>query len=446
MIHLNGKYTTANVMIDDVESECIAQITHFINHPAFTNPVVIQPDCHAGKGSCIGFTMPMSDKLIPNIVGVDVGCGLVSVNIGKSLNLSFEDLDHKIRQSVPFGQEVHEDAVINMKNDFPWKKARVLAEKFTMAYLNRFGVRIEPPQYDMDWFTEKCRIIGGGLGRVINSLGSLGGGNHFIEIGLDKSGSYWITAHTGSRNFGKRICDYWQNRAVKVFNEDKKQELKERVFKIKQELKYEPRKIKMKIAEAKSDLNLDEKIDMKGCEWLEGDLAAGYLFDMIFSQVYAETNREYIIKLILKALKAEPEDQIETVHNFIDFRDFIIRKGAIRAYKDERFLLPFNMRDGILVCNGKSNPEWNYSAPHGAGRVMSRAQAKKRLDLEAFKKQMEGIYSTSVCPETIDEAPDAYKDSAVIKEAIGPTADILFKIKPVHNMKATSDFNRRRNK
>lgn len=441
MFTVKGKYTNATIMIDDVEETCVSQINHFVNHPAFTNPVAIMPDTHAGKGSVIGFAMEMTDKVIPNVVGVDISCGMLSLNIGKNLNTSLEELDRKIRETVPFGQEVHDKPIIDMKKDFPWHKANVLSEKFAMAYWKKFKISLDLPHYDIDWFMEKCKAIGGNLSRYISSIGTLGGGNHFIETGLS-NGDYWITVHTGSRNFGKRICDYWQNRAIKLLREDKRDELRDKIDKIKQEFKYTPRKIKEKVAEAKAELGLDYGIDMKGLEWLEGKTATGYLFDMIFSQVYAELNREYIARIIEDILKISRHDRIETVHNFIDFQDFIIRKGAIRSYEDERIIIPFNMRDGILICEGKSNPLWNYSAPHGCGRVMSRAQAKKKLDIDEFKTQMDEVYSTSVGQGTLDEAPGAYKDSSVIESAIEPTAEIIDRIKPIHNMKDSSEFRR----
>jgi len=185
---------------------------------------------------------------------------------------------------------------------------------------------------------------------------------------------------------------------------------------------------------------------MKGCEWLEGSDATGYLFDMIFSQMYAQVNREYMVRIIEKIIGIERIDEIETVHNFIDFNDFIIRKGAIRSYKGERMIIPFNMRDGILICEGKSNNEWNCSAPHGSGRLMSRSQANKSLDVEEFKSQMRGIYSTSVNRSTLDEAPGAYKDSKIIENTIGPTATIIDKVKPVLNMKSGEAIIRKKGK
>lgn len=434
MFTIKGKYTVATVMIDQVEETCMAQINHFVNHIAFTNPIAIMPDTHAGKGSVIGFTMEMTDKLIPNVVGVDVGCGIKSMNIGTDLKLSLEEFDRKIRETVPFGQEVHDKPVIDMKKDFPWRRANVLAEKFAMAYWDKFNIRLDLPNYDIDWFLEKCKSIGGSLGRYISSIGTLGGGNHFIESGLSK-GNYWITIHTGSRNFGKKICDYWQHKAIKILRDDKKDVLQERIKHFKEKYKETPRMIKEKIKEARAELGLNYGIDMKGCEWLEGEDAAGYLFDMIFSQMYAKVNREYMARIIEKIIGSERNDEIETVHNFIDFHDFIIRKGAIRSYEKERMVIPFNMRDGILICTGKSSKQWNFSAPHGAGRIMSRSQANKKLDVEEFKGQMEGIYSTSVGRTTLDEAPGAYKDSNIIEKAIEPTAIIIDRIKPIHNMK-----------
>lgn len=441
MIEVRGKHTTAKIMIDEVEESCMSQIHQFVNHLAFTNPVSIMPDTHAGKGSVIGFTMGMTDKVIPNVVGVDIGCGITSINIGESLNISLGELDRKIRKSVPFGTNAHDNSIINMKTkEFPWQWANIIAEKFAMTYNKKFGIIIEPPKFDMNWFLEKCESIGGNIGRIINSIGTLGGGNHFIETGISNNGDYWITIHSGSRNFGKRICDFWQRKAVKVLHEDKRDQLQTKIKEIKEKYKYTPRIIKEEIKKEKSELGLDYGIDMKGCEWLEENDAIGYLFDMIFSQVYALVNRECIAKIIEDILKINRYDKIETVHNFIDFNDFIIRKGAIRSYKDERMVIPFNMRDGVLICKGKSNPEWNFSAPHGCGRVLSRSQAKKKLNLDEFKEQMFGIFSTSVGNSTLDEAPNAYKDSKIIEEAIEPTAIIIDKIKPIHNMKDSGDF------
>jgi len=432
MFEIQGKYTKAKIMIDDVESSCVSQIYSFVNHVAFTNPIAIMPDTHAGKGSVIGFTMEMTDKVIPNVIGVDIGCGMRSCNIGKQLNISLEDFDRKIRQRIPFGQNTHEETIIHMKNDFPWHEVTVSAQHFFNAYAEKFGFRYETLKYDIDWFTKKCEAIGGNLRRIINGLGTLGGGNHFIETGISTNDDVWITIHSGSRNFGKRICEYWQNKAIKKFKHADKDEIKTKIDALKKQ--YSGDELYHKIQEVKNQQPSEFKCSEE-LRWLEGEDAAGYLSDMIFSQMYAEVNRKYMMKIILDILKVTPIETIETVHNFIDFHDFIIRKGAIRSYSGEKMIIPFNMKDGILICEGKSNAEWNCSAPHGAGRVLSRSQAKKALNLADFKEQMKDIYTTSVGQGTLDEAPNAYKDSKIIEEAIQPTAIILDRIRPIHNMK-----------
>jgi len=439
MFEIKGKYTSAKVMIDDVEESCVSQIFSFVNHIAFTKPVAIMSDCHAGKGAVIGFTMPMTDKVVPNVIGVDISCGVRSVNIGPTISLGFDQLDHKIRQRVPFGKNVHDKPVLNMKTDFPWRRVNVLAQKFALAYGSKFGVSLQLPTFDMDWFLDKVRAIGGDVGRVINSLGTLGGGNHFVEVGISTKGDYWVTIHTGSRNFGKRICEYWQDRASKKAKRLGKEEHKALLADLK--AKYKGEELYRRVKALKEVPETPEApTEVFSCpddqRWLEGADAQGYLMDMLFAQIYAEVNRDLIMDSILDILKiGDPIDTIETIHNFVDFQDFIVRKGAIRSYIGERMVIPFNMRDGILICEGKSNPEWNFSAPHGAGRVLSRSQAKKHIDLEEFREQMAGIYSTSVGTGTLDEAPDAYKDARVIEEAIEPTAVILDRIKPLHNMK-----------
>ncbi len=441
MVQMKGKYTSATIMIDSVEESCISQINGFINHSAFTNPVVIMPDTHAGKGSVIGFTMELAEKVIPNVIGVDIGCGMCSVNVGRELQLSLEELDYKIRRRIPFGKKVHDSGILNFKDDFPWHETNVRAEKFACAYRDKFDMILEPPRYTQDWFLEKASIIGGKTRRYINSIGTLGGGNHFIETGIAENGDHWITVHSGSRNLGKRICEYWQNLAVKCLKKSHKENIQLEIDKIRQTCKTSDLQREIKKAKERRGLS---SIKISGCEWLENEMAAGYLFDMIFAQMYAQVNRRYMVDIICSILKVEPIDSIETIHNFIDFKDFIIRKGAIRSYKNEKMIIPFNMRDGLLICEGKSNPAWNFSAPHGAGRIMSRSQAKKQLDVDIFKEQMKGIYSTSVGMGTLDESPDSYKDAVMIEDAIKDTALIVTRVKPLHNMKDGGAFVKRR--
>jgi len=380
----------------------------------------------------------MTKKIIPNVVGVDIGCGLLSINLGSFLPLSLQELDHKIRQQIPFGFNVNDKSVINIETDFPWKQVNTLAQKFAIAYQSKFSSQILIPKFDFKWFEEKCKIIGCDLGRAIKGLSSLGGGNHFCEIGLSSKNEYWLTIHTGSRNFGKCICDYWQNIAIKKLKKNTKEDRRDAITNLKITLKGRELFEAIKTLKAQQPIQLDFSDEL--C-YLENSDAHGYLSDMIFSQTYAHVNRNLISQTILRILKLDPIDSIETVHNFIDFEDFIIRKGAIRSYLNERMVIPFNMRDGILICLGKSNNAWNFSAPHGAGRLMSRSQAKKNLNMSKFQEQMTGIFSTSVCRSTLDEAPDAYKDSQIIEEAIQPTAEIIGRIKPILNLKDSEDSN-----
>jgi RNA-splicing ligase RtcB len=435
MFEIKGKYTTAKVMIDAVEETCVKQIHGFLNHPAFTNPISIMPDTHAGKGSVIGFTMPLTSKVIPNVIGVDIGCGMLSYNLGTELNISLEQLDKQIREKVPFGFSTHDKAVMHFKNEFPWTKVRESAKQFTNAYNKKFNTNFISELYEGEdkWFQKKCEQIGADQRRVINSIGTLGGGNHFVEIGKSADDHFWLTIHTGSRNFGKCVCEYWQNYAIKVVKKEKDEIVSNEIKRIRET--FVKSNIEQEIKVLRQHYSLDN-ISQQLC-YLEGESVIRYLFDMIFAQQYAQVNREHIAKIISNLINPAMKafQQVESVHNFIDFRDFIIRKGAIRSYTDELMIIPFNMRDGILLCKGKSNSEWNYSAPHGAGRVLSRSAAKREVKLEDFEKSMQGIFSTSIGLGTLDESPMAYKDSKMIEEAIEPTAEIIAKIKPILNMK-----------
>lgn len=442
-----GKYTSATVFIDTIEAECIRQIHTFLSHPAFTNQIAIMPDTHAGKGSVIGFTMPFTDKIIPTTIGVDIGCGMLSTCIGDSLNISKSDLDDYIRATIPMGMNVHKEEIYDMKNQFPWKDVSESARLFIMKYNRLFNTHYDLPEYSFDWYSQHNNDLRNNAIRASASIGTLGGGNHFIEIGQSTiTGKYWITVHSGSRNFGKVICEYHQGIAEKNLNDKRYIQLKNKIDIIKQT--EDQSKIKSLIENAKKEIGIDFTINIKGLEYLEGDDAMNYFIDMIFAQKYAEVNRKEMMNRITSYLmnydsNIKIEDTIESIHNFIDFKDFIIRKGAIRSYINERMIIPFNMRDGLIICKGKSNAEWNYSAPHGAGRIMSRSNANKSLNLDEFTKSMEGIFSTSVCQNTIDESPQAYKDSATIERAIKDTATIIDRIKPVLNIKDKSSNDRR---
>jgi len=399
MIEIKGKYNTAKVMIDDIDNSTYEQIFGFVSHPAFDQPIAIMPDTHAGKGSVIGFTMPMGDKIIPNVIGVDIGCGMLSVNIGKELGQDLKTIDDRIRASVPMGFKVHESPLVD-----------------TIKY---------------DALANK---VGAALHRMQCSIGTLGGGNHFIEIGKDLHDDFWVTVHTGSRNLGKCVCDYHQKIAIEnvevqrvKYMADQREIIVNTVDKA---------NIQSALAKAKNNYGVSTRD--KALRYLEGDEADYYLEDMRIAQEYSNHNRAKIMRIIMDLFKWEAKESIQSIHNYYDFNDGIMRKGAIASYEGQKMIIPFNMRDGILICEGKSNPEWNYSAPHGAGRVLSRGDAKRKLSLETFKEQMKGIYSTSVNAGTLDEAPDSYKDAKVIEEAIGPTATIINRIKPVLNIKASN--------
>jgi len=442
MIIFEGKYTQAKVMIDQIDESCSSQITQFINHPAFTNPVAIMPDTHAGKGSVIGFTMEMTDKIIPNTIGVDIGCGMLSVSLPTGIHLYLKRVDEMIREAIPFGFEVHDTKpLMNMERYFPWKMLSEQNRQFCMAFNRKFNKSMTPIEYTYDWFLHKCNAINMNAIRANNSLGTLGGGNHFIEMGESKNNkNIWLTVHTGSRQLGERICRYWQTMPVAA--DRKKAEM---IFKVSLDkakslytTKQDRKKIPAVIKGLKQELGLDRPSKSRELDYIEDAHLEGYLTDMIFAQTYAKVNRQLIINKIIELLdiSSQPPPPIDTIHNYIGFNDFIIRKGAISSYEKQVMIIPFNMRDGILICEGKSNPEWNYSAPHGAGRVLSRAKAKEKLDLAEFEKQMNGIYSTSVGKSTLDEAPDAYKDPEIVEKAIEPTAIVLDRIKPIINLKA----------
>jgi len=407
MIELQGEYAKARIMIDNVEPECISQIYTFLNHPIYENcELVIMPDTHSGSGSVIGFTMEMIPFICPNIVGVDIGCGMLSAQTCYPLTKSLSDIDKDIRKAIPLGFNIHDKPVVTMKNRYPFKQATTQTNHFIKQFNEKFGTDYTNITIDYEYYKNLCEKVRNPkdnnaqkmLNQVDCSIGTLGGGNHYIEIGKDDAGETYITIHTGSRNFGNRVAEYYQRKAQSM------------------------------------DYN---KMGIRDLAYLTNNDAMEYFIAMNFAQKFAQMNRDIILSLICRSndIKIEEGYVTESIHNFIDFHDMIIRKGAIRSYMGEKMIIPFNMRDGMAICEGKSNTEWNFSAPHGAGRLMSRSQAKKNIDLETFKRQMGGIYSTSVGEGTIDEAPDAYKPMQTILDAIKPTADVLYMIKPLLNIK-----------
>ena len=398
MIPYQGKYGKASVMLNELNDQnTISQIYGFLNHPAFTNPIAIMPDCHYGKGTVIGFTMEMTDMIIPNVVGVDINCGMLSLFLGPNAleKLTTEQIDQKIRQKIPLSKHVHQEVTLShhMLDNYFWDHASYDHAHFTVQYNERYGTKYDPFKFDIDWFEDKCKQIKMDFTRALLSIGTLGGGNHFLELGkLVNRKEYLFTIHSGSRQFGLKVCDYWQRKAGKG------------------QLAY-----------------------------LTGDDMFGYLTDMVFTQIYAQTNREAMAWIIERIFDISSYKTIDTPHNSIGIGDFIIRKGAISAYKEEEMIIPFNMEDGLLICKGKSNSEWNYSAPHGAGRIGPRSHIKKKMkqtsSQEIIKERMKnkGIY-TSIVP--LDETKEAYKDPKIIEEAIAPTATIIDRAIPILNIKA----------
>lgn len=433
MITIKGRYTSADVMIDNVEAECIAQIQTFCNHPAFTNPIKIMSDCHAGKGSVIGTTMKMTRMVIPATIGVDIGCGMLAIAFPK-VPIDFAQLDKDIRARVPLGFNTNSKARMSIEDDTNWSGLNDYARKFRINYLELTGEHIQPVVYSYEWFVSLCSKIKAKAGDVERALGSLGGGNHFIEI-AESGDHYWLIIHSGSRNFGLKVANYYQNLAEKRVKECQDAYYAGRLDGLKE--RYSGQELGDKIDELHVECAMGIPRDLA---YLTGQDAHDYLHAMIFAQNYAQWNRSIMGDRILAVIPgAKPDEQITSVHNAIDFHDLTIRKGAIRSYEDEAMIIPFNMRDGSLIGTGKSNKDWNCSAPHGAGRVMSRTQAKKVLDLNDFKATMGGIYTTSVSRDTLDEAPDAYKPWTVIRDSIDPTMEVRALLKPVYNLKSGGD-------
>ena len=420
MIELKGKYNKdCKIFTDNIDEESYSLIYNILNEKASENVKVrIMPDTHIGKGIVIGFTMPLTERVNPFHIGVDIGCGMLTSKLNDNIkNIELEKIDKTIKQNIPMGFKTHKKSNYSF---FNFKELNELIRNFIIAYNKRYNTNFTIFEIDNNYIEKLCQRIEMDLEKFNNSIGTLGGGNHFIEIGNSINNDYFITIHSGSRNFGTRVCE------------------------------YHVRKNKKRIEEAKDFLNsVNDAIDKTTKEYNEyneivrsGDYIYGkamfdYCIDMVIAQYYAKTNREAMLNIITNALNVKTENTFSSIHNFIDFEDFIIRKGAIRSYKGEKMIIPFNMRDGILKRKKKSNEDWNFSAPHGAGRVLSRMQARKQIDMKDFIESMKGIYSSSISKNTLDEAPQAYKDSKEIETLIEPTANIIDRLKPVLNIKAS---------
>ena len=433
-MELKGKYCKdCKVFIDDVEDEALSLIYGILDTREFKDSKVrIMPDTHAGKGIVIGFTSPIQDSICPSHVGVDIGCTITTCLTDTKINSEeFELIEHRIKKEIPMGFNINSKRVFEMKDFIKFLKSEYQKSRSSWPEM------INEMEISEKGITKLLQRIGMDEGMFYKSLCSLGGGNHFIEIGDWDNGKYAFTVHCGSRNFGNKVCRYWEKRAssgqidhklLKESIEDLKKKVKDR--------KDLPKEIEKLKEEFKS------RVSSNG--YLTGENMKGYITDMIIAQAYAKYNHKLICNKILEIMRkinnAKVVDTIQSIHNYIDISgDRMIRKGAIRSYKGERMVIPFNMRDGLAICEGKSNEDWNCSAPHGAGRIMSRSKAKQEIDLEKFKESMEGIYTTSVCKNTIDESPMAYKDMDIILEHIKKTCNVLWMIKPVINIKSTDE-------
>jgi tRNA-splicing ligase RtcB (3'-phosphate/5'-hydroxy nucleic acid ligase) len=425
-----------------VDSETMKQIRSMIRHEAIKD-ARIMPDCHKGVGCCIGFTSKIVDKIVPNFVGGDIGCGIVTYPLELEKPIKPKQLDKHIHHYVPTGNYLdgkHIDCDLQSVDKFinrVFKLSNDDADNFSKFYKDKFNIDIskQKPHYCDKWFEGLCKKIKVNKKFVLMQLGTLGGGNHFIEVNKsEKNGKEYITVHSGSRGLGQHICRYHQDIITKGRDMDWDM-FDEKVKKFSRNCKE-----KKKVKEYKDNIK-KEMIQNKHPDYLIEEEAFNYYFDMIFAQKYALVNREIMIERILMYYNLEfnPEKKIESIHNYIDFNDFILRKGAINAHKDTLCLIALNMRDGILLCKGKGNEKWNNSSAHGSGRIITRQKAKKNTItiVKRLAKDFEeyDIYSSAPLTSIVDEAPECYKETDMIKELIEPSVEILEQLKPILNIK-----------
>ena len=398
MLEIKGKMNTAICYAKVIEQEAVEQIRRMCDHE-FTqgSRIRIMPDVHAGKGCTVGTTMTIQDKVVPNIVGVDIGCGMYTVTLGKEA-LDLERLD--------------------------------AAAHFIPSGLNVWEERQEP----FDLTQLRCYPELKHITRLECSLGTLGGGNHFIEVDVAGDGTQFLVVHSGSRNLGKQVAEHYQRLAIDL-NKGKEEYLTRRGALI-EEYKAAGREKEIQAALKKLHRKSRKATMPEDLCFLYGSYLEDYLHDVELCQRFARRSRERMAEILLERTGLEGRDAFHTIHNYIDTRERILRKGAIAAHAGERVLIPINMRDGSVLGVGKGNPDWNYSAPHGAGRVLSRRAAKEKLDLEEYRREMAGVYTTSVSEATLDEAPMAYKSLSDIMEPIGESVHVLEVLKPIYNFKA----------
>ena len=399
MLTINGKHNAAIVFTDNIENTAHEQLEAVCNAPYLADcKVRVMPDVHAGKGCTIGTTMTIHGKVVPNMVGVDIGCGMYTVKL-EDKSIDFNELDATIRKHIPSGRAVRSD-------------------------VHQFAEQVDLNKLQM---ASMCDID-----RAYRSIGSLGGGNHFIEVDKDNDGHLYLVIHSGSRHLGVQVADYYQDAAYWQLSGKKKQNINAVIA----ELKAQGRHKEISETVKKLKVELKESEIPRDMAYVSGLLFDDYIHDMRITQHFAMLNRKAMADEIIRNMRLTVADEFTTIHNYIDTDAMILRKGAVSAREGEQLLIPINMRDGSLLCVGKGNPDWNQSAPHGAGRLMSRKKAKEKLDLGDYRDAMSGIFSTCINNGTLDEAPMAYKSMDAILKHIAPTVNVVKVIKPVFNFKA----------
>lgn len=398
MKEIIGQKNSAKVFIDKIDELSESQILTLCNQDFVKESKIrIMPDVHAGAGCTIGTTMTIKDKVVPNLVGVDIGCGMETILLEEK-SIDLDKFDKFIYDNIPSGMNIRK-------------------------YPHKYSLDVEIDELKCLQYIKEFRAL--------KSIGTLGGGNHFIEIDKDNEGNLYIVIHSGSRHLGKEVAEYYQEEAYRELNNCSKKIINEVINNLKEQGKQN--EISSTIKQMKNQIITDIP---KALAYTSGYLFDDYIHDMKIVQKYAVLNRKTIADELIKGLGLTVKEEFTTIHNYIDTDSMILRKGAVSAQKGEKLLIPINMRDGSLICIGKGNEDWNYSAPHGAGRLYSRNQAVKNFTVEEFEASMDGIYTTSINEDTLDECPMAYKTMDDIVNNIFPTADIVKIIKPIYNFKA----------
>ena len=398
MIEIQGKYNSAKIFTEVVDDASLAQVKLLCDQ-SFTagSRIRLMPDIHAGAGCTIGTTMTITDRVVPNLVGVDIGCGMETVRL-RETRLELQKLDKLIQAQIPSG----------------------------------FDIRATPhPYLEQIDLSSLCCARHVDLRRAERSIGTLGGGNHFIEVDRDEEGALYLVVHSGSRHLGVEVAKYYQEAGYKALSSPDKADVDALIARLKEEGREQD--IQQELSRLKASASTDIP---RALAYVSGELFTQYIHDMKLVQQFAALNRQAMVREIVRGMKLHIEEQFTTIHNYIDTDQMILRKGAVSAAAGEQLLIPINMRDGSLLCRGKGNPDWNFSAPHGAGRLMSRAQARQSFTVSAFKKEMADVYTTTVGKATLDECPMAYKDMKDILDNIGPTAEVEKIIRPIYNFKA----------